>query len=380
MFYTIYKTTNSITGDFYVGQHVTDDLNDGYLGSGAGIVESIRLYGKNFFVKEILFVFDNEFDMNQKEIDIVNESFLSNPLVLNRQEGGSGGWFVRKSVVIFENGRWRRIRANLFNPLIHLTPTSGTVRVFDTLTSVWRRIPSSEYQSNKDRYHTASSNRVSVRNIHTNETSSITLSDFDPKIYKKVLGGIVANVNGKLEYVSKDDFDNDKLVGCHANKVTVLDKHDGERKHVTRTEFNLHRDRYEHNTEGRVTVFDTNTQKFCMIPVDEFRENSSRYKGTTSGQKTVWDIKLQMFRNIPKEDFDRRYHRLASDKRILCYNSNGELMIDFWGTKGDFVKSYGCELYNQALKETQNYQPKQRKKFAAYIGCTFKLIDWSNQK
>jgi hypothetical protein len=33
MFYTIYKTTNNITKEFYIGQHKTKNPNDNYYGS-----------------------------------------------------------------------------------------------------------------------------------------------------------------------------------------------------------------------------------------------------------------------------------------------------------------------------------------------------------
>jgi hypothetical protein len=379
MYYTIYKTTNTVTGEFYVGQHATEDLDDGYLGSGVSLLESIKKYDKENFIKNILYVFDNETDMNAKEIELVDEDFLSDPLVLNRQSGGTGLKSSRKSIVAFDNGKWKRIRVEDYNPSIHITPTTGTIRVFDCEKNVIRRIPTQEYHKNKNRYKTASSGKVSVIHRETNQTSSIDLNDYDPVKHKKVIGGIVAEVDGKLKYVSKEQFLNDNLKGCHYNKVTVLDKQDGKQKHIIREEYYNNLDRYSPLTKGMVTVYDTLQDKYTKISVNDFYGDLERYSATTTGQRTVWDIETKMFKNIPKESFDRKCHRLSSDKRILCYKSSGEIIIDFWGSKKDFVKLYGIEVYNQALKQTENYQPKQHKKFSTYVGCSFKLIDWRNQ-
>lgn len=378
MFYTIYKTTNSITNEFYVGQHVTSDLDDGYLGSGVDLLQSVKKYGKTNFIKEILYIFDTEEEMNNKEIEIVNESFLSNPLVLNKQPGGCGLNAARKSVVVFDNGKWKRIPGDEYNPLIHITPTTGTIKVFDTKEGLNKRVPIAEYKNNKSRYEYHSMNRVSVLDKKTNTTLSISLDEYDPKRHKKVLGGIVAEVDGVLQYVTKEQFVINNLKGCHSNKVTVLDNNDKKRKHVTREEYYNNPSRYSHLSKGRVTVYDKIEKTYLQIPVEELLKQPERYLGTTSGQRTVWNIETKQFKNIPKECFDRQYHRLASDKHIICYDPSGEILIDFWGSKKDFVKIYGLGLYNQALKETKNYQPKQRHRFSTYVGCSFRLIDWRN--
>lgn len=379
MFYTIYKTTNTVTGQFYVGQHATKNLDDDYLGSGVSLLESIRKYGKESFTKEILYIFDTEDEMNKKEIELVNEAFLSNPLTLNKQPGGYGLKSARKTVVVFDSGKWKRISSESYDPLIHTTPSTGTIRVFDTIKNVWRRVPTQEYHNNKSRYRYHSTGKVSVLDKQTNETLSIRVEEYNPTKHKKVLGGIVAEVDGVLQYVTKEQFINENLKGCHINKVTVLDSQDGKRKHIVREEYYNNPSRYSFLTKGQVTAYDKSQDKYVKIPVENLSKNPERYFGTTTGQRTVWDIETNQFKNIPKECFDRKFHRLASDKYILCCDSTGKILIDFWGTKKDFVKTYGIELYNQALKETKNYQPKHRHKFSAYVGCSFKLIDWRNQ-
>ena len=88
MFYIIYKTTNKINNKFYIGKHITNDLNDGYLGSGKLLRRAIQKHGRQNFVREILHIFDNEDDMNNKEKELVIVSENS----YNLCEGGQGGF------------------------------------------------------------------------------------------------------------------------------------------------------------------------------------------------------------------------------------------------------------------------------------------------
>jgi hypothetical protein len=74
-YYTVYKTTNLINNKIYIGLHATDNINDGYLGSGIFLKKAIKKYDYKNFKKEILYVFDNKKDMITKEKEIVNEDW-----------------------------------------------------------------------------------------------------------------------------------------------------------------------------------------------------------------------------------------------------------------------------------------------------------------
>lgn len=91
MKYIIYKTTNKLDGKYYIGCHCTEDENDDYLGSGKHLTSAIKKYGRENFVKDILFILDNKQDMFDRERELVNEEVVKNPLSYNLKIGGSGG-------------------------------------------------------------------------------------------------------------------------------------------------------------------------------------------------------------------------------------------------------------------------------------------------
>jgi predicted XRE-type DNA-binding protein len=87
----LYKTTCIITGRWYIGMHSTNNLEDGYMGSGKRLRHSLRYHGKNNHVKEILEFFDNRELLVEAEIKAITPEMVSNRNRMNLKEGGYGG-------------------------------------------------------------------------------------------------------------------------------------------------------------------------------------------------------------------------------------------------------------------------------------------------
>lgn len=87
-YYGIYKITNKVNGKMYIGQHTTDSLDDGYLGSGVWLKNAVKKYGKEAFTKEWLEFAENADDLNYLEQLYVDEEWCARPDVYNLIIGG----------------------------------------------------------------------------------------------------------------------------------------------------------------------------------------------------------------------------------------------------------------------------------------------------
>lgn len=88
----VYKTTNLINKKIYVGVHSTDELEDGYLGSGKYLAKAIKKYGIYNFEREIIKYFDTVEEAYLFENEFVNEEFVNRLDTYNLTTGGYGGY------------------------------------------------------------------------------------------------------------------------------------------------------------------------------------------------------------------------------------------------------------------------------------------------
>jgi NUMOD3 motif len=93
--YIVYRTTCLVNQKIYIGEHKQKPgfgpfEFDGYLGSGDILKPAIKKHRKENFVRETLFVYDNEDEAYAKEKEIVNVEFIARPDTYNLKVGGRG--------------------------------------------------------------------------------------------------------------------------------------------------------------------------------------------------------------------------------------------------------------------------------------------------
>ena len=72
--------------------HSTDNLEDGYIGSGKRLWHSINKHGRENHVCEILEFLDSRDLLKKREREIVNENLLNDSMCMNLILGGTGGF------------------------------------------------------------------------------------------------------------------------------------------------------------------------------------------------------------------------------------------------------------------------------------------------
>lgn len=123
-YHYIYKTTCNVNGKYYIGMHSCSNLEDGYMGSGKKLRRSLNKHGIENHTKEILEFLNDRESLKKREAEIINEELIQDPLCMNLQLGGGGGFSdndrkkgTKKMLeVLWNNKEWvDRIKKNNSN-------------------------------------------------------------------------------------------------------------------------------------------------------------------------------------------------------------------------------------------------------------------------
>lgn len=131
-YHIIYKTTCLVTGRYYIGVHSTDDLNDGYLGSGVHLRRSLKKYGKEQHTKDILhFLVSRKEAMTMEELIVTEDLIKHDVLCMNLVRGGGAndrefGFSEKTRTLISETSKrnWIVLKANGYQ---HPKPSQETI-------------------------------------------------------------------------------------------------------------------------------------------------------------------------------------------------------------------------------------------------------------
>lgn len=164
-YHYFYKITNKETGQYYYGIHSTNNLDDGYLGSGTRLKSAIKLYGKDSFQKDIIKFFNTREEASEYEASMVTESIVADRKSYNLKLGGDFGLTYGTILVRNKNHKYQRVAPDDEKYVSgELVPFSlGEKVVFDVEDNKYKLITQEEYSKNKERYRFPTEGHLSVK-------------------------------------------------------------------------------------------------------------------------------------------------------------------------------------------------------------------------
>jgi hypothetical protein len=220
----LYQITNTINHKIYVGCHSTNDLDDGYMGSGTYINRAYQKYGQENFIKTILGFYPDAASMFAAEQDMVTPEFIKESTNYNGSVGGRGGMkseeIYKSSIRSAKIGAYSKGKASMKTP-------DGTVVKID----------------------------IDDDRIDTKELVGITKGK-----------SVVKDSSGKIFQVDSDDprIQTGELVGVTKGFAVMKDS-DGKRYHVPKDDPRIITGELKGNTSGSVQTAESNAKRRAAL-------------------------------------------------------------------------------------------------------------------
>ena len=291
-----YKITNTLNNHYYYGVHCTDNLDDGYMGSGVRLHLAYKKYGIENFTKDILKFFDTNKEAYEYEAEVVTDSLVNDKECYNLCEGGFGS-LGKCGVVTVRDKDGNTFSVSTDDPRYlsgELIPIqSGFVVVKDINENIYR------VSIDDPRYLSGELKSISLGKIVVKDKEGITysVSVNDPRYLS---GELIACGVGKCVY--KDSSGNIVYTDTHDPKVL-----DGT---------------YTHITKGRITVKDK-FGNFYSVYKDDPRYISGELVPNCVGHKLSEETKKKLSANHADNSgekngmFGKKWIHFKDDKNVV---------------------------------------------------------------
>lgn len=267
-YHYFYKITNLINNKYYYGIHSTNDLNDGYMGSGKALKSAIKKYGIVNFKKDIIRFFDNLKDLSDFEKIVVNEDLLKDPNCYNLVKGG---YFLSEEDIMKLKRSIKGLQSGSNNS------GYGTCWIKKDDKSI--RISKNEIDKYLDNGWTLGRNvKTTSKMMKANKNRTWIWKDGVSKYICKdelhtflVNGWIVGRMNpsNKSKFTKKYDYKGQNLIILNKTTVLVKDKN-GNKLRVQKDDPKYLSGELIPYNKGMVNAYDKNGNKF-FISIDDPR-------------------------------------------------------------------------------------------------------------
>ena len=411
-YHYFYKITNTINNKFYYGVHSTNNLDDGYMGSGSIIKKAIKKYGINYFKKDILKFFNTSEEKYLYEKQFVNRQLLQDPLCYNVVEGGYAfpdGFFkvrdkngnihittkddpkylsgelkgINTGKVCVQDKNNNKFLVDVNNPkylsgeLISIA--KNKINVFDITQNKYVQINISDFYDNRPNYILFSENKVVVKDDNGH---ILQISKDDPRYLSGELRSIacdtvsVKDVNGNMYRISKDDprYLSGELKGVISGYKTYLDETGKIRRGNTNTQTNLkfatyindkNNKIYTHSDDPRVLSGEyklffkdkvpvkDRTGNVIFVSKDDPRYLSGELVRATSNTILMFDINNNK-KMIPCDKFKEYYDLQWRPKYFYNYNGKYKKMLERDAPDGSKFSEYNLKTRLYELHQKFN--------------------------
>lgn len=129
--YRITLLQGSLKGCYYLGQHTTKNINDGYCGSGRIVrdyYEKYKTIEGVSYTKEILGFYNSQEELNKAEYELIGDLYKTDPKCLNLRAGGEQAGMCDETIALLSKAQTDNWLDESYREMMHISLTEASKR------------------------------------------------------------------------------------------------------------------------------------------------------------------------------------------------------------------------------------------------------------